>query len=224
MDEAVLRQIVEAVLQELGQSGGRNPACDGYDRLLVVGDPADVPEKLRQNYEVLPIDDYKCNRNIRRYQAILITKLDLAALSDIALGRDGCPESCAVVNGLLAGLDVCMLESALPHRKYAGKGSSRLYQLIESNVRLIQTFGVKMLGQAPVVPAAANVNPPIHRLPEVSAPKGSGMPNADRLITESAAREMVLKCGPEIRLPAGTMITPSAWDIFIRNHINVVRE
>ncbi len=70
------------------------------------------------------IDDYIQNKNIHRYQKILITSLTLMQMSDIAQGRDGSPEACAVINGLLNGLDVCMTEAAFPHRKYAGRAAA----------------------------------------------------------------------------------------------------
>lgn len=224
MNEAVLKQIVDAVLREIGSGGFEDEASrEGYARLLVVGDVAQVPAKLQRDYDVLPIDDYIANRNVHRYQCILITSLTLTQLSDIALGRDGSPESCAVVNGLLAGLNVCMTEGALPHRKYAGKSSSRMYQVIENNVRLIQTYGVKLLGKDPAVTVQAPQVPPKYQAPPVQVPPGSARPNSDQLITEGQALAMIAGGVKQVTVPDGAIITPSAWDVFNRNDVEVLR-
>ncbi len=224
MNEAVLKQIVDEVLREIGSGGFENEACrEGYDKLLVIGDLTKVPAKLQRDYQVLPIDDYIANRNVHRYQCILITGLTLTQLSDIAQGRDGSPESCAVVNGLLAGLNVCMTQEALPHRKYAGKSSSRIYQVIENNARLIQTYGIKMLGKDPAVTVQAPVVPPKYQAPPVQVPGGSARPNIDCLITEGQALQMITGGVRQVTVSECAIITPSAWDIFNRNDVEVVR-
>ncbi len=225
MDESVLRQIVDEVLREVARGGFEDTAArEGYDKLLVVGDMSGVPAKMRQDYEVLPIDDYMTNRNVHRYQGIIITGLTLTQLSDIAQGRDGSPESCAVVNALLAGINVCMTESALPHRKYAGKSSSRMYQVIENNVRLIQTYGVKMLGKDPAFTVQAPARPPKYQAPPIQVPGGSARPNNDCLITEGIALQMIAGGAKQVTVDECAIITPSAWDIFNRNDVEVQRQ
>ena len=225
MNEAVLKQIVDAVLREIGSGGFEDETSrEGYARLLVVGDPAQVPAKMQKDYDVLPIDDYIANRNVHRYQGIVITALTLTQLSDIAQGRDGSPESCAVVNALLAGIGVCMTEGALPHRKYAGKSSSRMYQVIENNVRLIQTYGVKMLGKDPASVVQAPARPPKYQAPPIQVPGGSARPNSDCLITEGIALQMIAGGAKQVTVSECAIITPSAWDIFNRNDVEVLRQ
>ena len=158
MDEKLMKQIVEAVMQELMAQRSNASACtEGLDKLLVIGDLQAVPADMAEKYQIFLIDDYIQNKNIHRYQKILITSLTLVQMSDIAQGRDGSPEACAVIRGLLNGLDVCMAEAAFPHRKYAGKSSSRLYEVIENNARMLQSFGIKLLKEckvgAPPIPA-----------------------------------------------------------------------
>ena len=225
MDEKLLKQIVDEVLKEVARGGFEDSSArEGYDKLLVVGDMADVPAKMRQDYQLLPVDDYMANRNVHRYQGIVITALTLTQLSDIAQGRDGSPESCAVVNALLAGIGVCMTEGALPHRKYAGKSSSRMYQVIENNVRLIQTYGVKLLGKDPASVVQAPARPPKYQAPPIQVPGGSARPNSDCLITEGIALQMIAGGARQVTVSECAIITPSAWDIFNRNDVEVLRQ
>ncbi|MGN0204967.1 MAG: hypothetical protein ACI4BB_10515, partial [Coprococcus sp.] len=140
MDEVWMKQVVEAVLKELQAGKTADSAyTEGMEKLLVIGDLDTVPQDMAGEYEFLTVEDYVQYSNIHRYQKILITRLSLAQLSDIAQGRDGSPEACAVITGLLNGLEVCITESAFPHKKYAGKSSSRLYEVIENNARMLQS-------------------------------------------------------------------------------------
>lgn len=223
MNEELIRQIMEEVIRQINsQEPALKPCCEGMDKLLVIGKAEDVPENLKCSYTLYGLDDYTNYRNILRYQKIIITKLSLTELSDIAQGRDASPAACAVVNGLLNGLEVYMMEKALRHRRFAGKGSTRLYEVIEGHVRTLQTYGIKILcEEKPVMIKEAK--PPKYKAEPAAVPKGSGSPNPDRLITEAAAIKLIEGCEGRIQVPANAIITPSAWDVFSRNKIDVIR-
>lgn len=225
MDERLMKQIVEAVMQELLAQKTTTSACtEGLDKLLVIGDLQAVPADMADHYQIFPIEDYIQNKNIHRYQKILITRLTLVQMSDIAQGRDGSPEACAVINGLLNGLDVCMTEAAFPHRKYAGKSSSRLYEVIENNARMLQSFGIKLLKECKVTAAAIPARPPKYQAPPIQVPKGTGHTTTDRLITEDVARSLADSGDKTICLAGNAIVTPSAWDLFKQKGIEVIRK
>ena len=225
MDEKLMKQIVEAVMQELMAQRSNASACtEGLDKLLVIGDLQAVPADMAEKYQIFLIDDYIQNKNIHRYQKILITSLTLVQMSDIAQGRDGSPEACAVINGLLNGLDVCMTEAAFPHRKYAGKSSSRLYEVIENNARMLQSFGIKLLKECKVGVPLIPAKPPKYQAPPIEVPKGTGHTTTDRLITEDVARSLIDGGNTAICLAANAIVTPSAWDLFKQKGIEVIRK
>lgn len=225
MDEIMMKQVVEAVLRELQAGKDTASACtEGMDRLLVVGDMNTVPPDLARDYVLLPVKDYVEYGNILRYQKILITSLSLTQMSDIAQGRDGSPEACAVITGLLNGMEVCITENAFPHRKYAGKSSSRLYEVIENNARMLQSFGIKLLKESRIVSDPAPVRSPKYQAPPVEVPMGTACVNSDRLITEAIACTLAAGGEKEICLSRDAIVTPSAWDIFRQKGINVTRQ
>lgn len=225
MDEVLMKQVVEAVLREL-QAGKDNASVytEGMDKVLVIGDMDTVPQDMTSEYELLPVEDYVRYGNIRRYRKILITRLSLTQLSDIAQGRDGSPEACAVITGLLNGLEVCMTEDAFPHRKYAGKSSSRLYEVIENNARMLQSFGVKLLKQGRPVADPVPAKPPKYQAPRVEVPTGTACINGDRLITESVARSLTADGTGTVCLAKDAIVTPSAWDIFRQKGVTITRK
>ena len=65
MDEKLMKQIVEAVMQELMAQRSNASACtEGLDKLLVIGDLQAVPADMAEKYQIFLIDDYIQNKNI----------------------------------------------------------------------------------------------------------------------------------------------------------------
>lgn len=228
MNDFHLEQLVEAVTRQVLatiHSGEQTAAAnEGKEKLLVIGDPSCIPEHLTRNAVVCSLEDYEKVRNIHRYQRILIERLTLTQLADISMGRDAEAASCAVTQALLNGVDVWMLETGLPHRKFAGKSGSSFYQMLEGYVRTLLVFGIKLIGEdklclraeKPAVPAK-------FQPPAVPTPKKTMQPNADRLITEAVAIKMIDQAKEEIVLPASTILTPAALDVFAQARIRVRR-
>ena len=156
---------------------------EGKKKLLVVGKPDAVPETLRCGAALLGLDDYEKNRNILRYDAVCVTKLTLSQLADAALGKPDSPAACALVYALLENVPVTMLESALPHKKYAGRQSAALYELYETYARSLQIFGVKLL-RPQAAQTQTPAKPPKFCPAPVPAPQTHGAPNPERVITE----------------------------------------
>lgn len=228
MNPSELEQIVDLVTRQVLAAVGQAADCcpaqqEGRPRLLAVG-PAGVPipEQLCRDAVRLELSDYQANRNILRYDLLVITGLSTAQLADIALGRETDDGVCAVLQALLNGIDVYMLESALAFRQYAGRGSTALYHLLESYARTLGIFGVKMVDPRPV-PVLAEPKPPKFKAPAVEVPCGSAVPNAGRLITEDGAAAL-LKTGGPVRIPAGAIVTPLARDLLNRSGVQLIWE
>lgn len=220
--EAIVSQVTQQVLAALHQNVPAGaPGEEGLRKVLVVGgETAQVPQELRQDAVLYDLEDYRTNQNILRYDQIVIAKLNITQLSDIAHGRIGDEVSCAVLHGLLNGVETVMLEDALSFRKFAGKGSTALYHLLESFAQTLQVFGVKPVGRkrlAGVEPPPAK--PPKYKAPTLTVPKGSAQPNVGRLITEAEAMALV-EAGESVQLPAGTIVTPAAKDVFAQAGIS----
>jgi len=211
---AIVELVTRQVMSALEEQGGPPPArTDGLAKVLVVGKTgAEVPDSLRRDAVLFGIEDYRANRNILRYDRVVISHLDLTQLADIAQGRIGDEVSCAVLHALLNGIETLILEDALSFRKYAGRGSAALYQLLEGYARTLEVFGVRPVDQAPrqVRPEA---RPPEYRALAARVPVENAAANGDRLITEARATALV-KQGTPIRLPARAIITPAARDVF----------
>lgn len=222
--EQIVAAVTRQVLAALGSRQEENMSCEGKLRCLVVGEMSDVPEKLRVGAVLEGMEAYESCANILRYQKVIITRLELVQLADIAQGRPADAVSCAVVQALLNGVEVILLETAPVHRRYAGKSSTGLYGLLEGYVRTIQGFGVKLLTQDRMVEKAAPpAKPPKFQAPAPTPVQGSAKPNPQCLITESAALAMAAVADGTVRLERGTILTPSARDVFVRAGLTIER-
>lgn len=228
MEQAELDYIVNLVAQQVmsaigGCATDASPQTEGLPKVLLVGNGPVPPRNVGDLDAVYyDLEDYKSAKNILRYDRVLITHLTTTQLADIAQGRMGDETSCAVLHALLSGVEVFMMEDALPFRRFAGKGSTALYHLLEGYAQTLQVFGVKPLGpKRRKEPPEAR--PPKFAAPPVKVPEGSAQPNEDRLITEMRALELV-KSGGEVRLPARAIVTPAARDVFTQAGVRLIQD
>ena len=213
MDELV-RAVTERVVAALAAQTNLTSAQDeGKKKCLVLGDRQELPEKLAQNMVVLEVSDYETVQNILRYDRVVITRLTLRQLADIAAGRPGDSLCCAVCQALLQGVDVLMLETAAPHRAHAGKGSTAFYRMLEGYMNTLQVFGIKLIGKDSPLACA-----PEQKQAEPVRCEVTGV----KLVTEETALRLAKKA-QEIVVPAGTIITPAAMDVLKEARITIIR-
>ena len=213
MDELVrlvTQQVLAAINHENNIADARN---EGKKKCLVLGEKEDIPETLTQDMILLDVKDYEEIQNILRYSRVVITKLTMRQLADIAAGRPGDSLSCAVCQALLQGVEVLMLEGAAPHRQYAGKGSTAFYRMLEGYMNTLQVFGIKLIGSDSVL-----MHAPEKKQGEPARCEVTGT----KLITEEIA-ERLAKKAQEIVVPAGTLITPAAMDVLKEARVKLIR-
>lgn len=219
--EEIVRLVTEQVLRRTASQEG--PAAREGDRLLAVGPPEAVPEAVARGCRVCALEDYGAGGDILAYRRVVITALTMAELADIAAGRDAGPAQSAVLQALLQGVEVYLCEEALPHRAYAGMGSTVLYGVLEGYVRTLRTYGVRPANLwQPRQTAPAK--PPRFQAPAAPEVVGSAKPNSALVITEEAARALVRTGDRQVALPRGAIITPSGWDVFRSGGVEIVKE
>lgn len=219
--EELVRLVTDQVVRALAQGGGC-PAQEGREKVLAAGDPALVPAELAEGRVVFPLEDFETHGNILRYSRVVLTDLTLTELSDIALGRDDGPKQRAALQALLQGVDVYLREEGLPQEIWSGQGSKVLRALLAGYVKTLATFGIKPARQWKPEPVP-EAKPPRFQAPAVEVPAGTARPNAQRLVTEDAARELVKSGGP-VALARDAIVTPAAWDVLRAAGVEIVKE
>lgn len=208
MPDMSREQLIDLVTREVLRALGGNPLEQEVDRsslpqILVIGCPDLLPKNIRDRYNPVALDAYTCPGDIEHFEKVYITELTVLELADIALGRPTHSVQCAVISALLCGKEICLMESALPHRKLSAKASRGFYQLLEGYVRTLQHFGISLVtAQSPIDKYVAH------------GAAGTDLP--DGVITEAIARDIVGKKSEAVLyFRRGTVFTPSARDVFL---------
>ena len=174
--EQLIELITREVLKTLGGGEPEEPADkSGLPLALCIGPADQLPRGVRSQYRFASIEEYQ--GDIAPYERVFITAITQTQLVDTALGRDSQPVTCALSNALLQGKEIFLYDSALGHRKLAGRGSRGFYQLLEGYVRTLQSYGVKLVQGTTV----------IDKYQKTAAP-GADLPSG--VITEAVALEL----------------------------------
>jgi ethanolamine utilization protein len=226
MNQNELEKIISLVTQQVMaamEKTGCTGIADDCDMVLVVGDADKVPKDLSRDKVLMDLEDYRTHKDIERYKRVVVTKLGITQLTDIALGRPADEVSCAVVYALLSGVEVIMLEDALSFRRFKDKGSNALYNTLEKYAKTLSVYGVKTYRPKSniVVPGAQLAK---FAQQNVAVPRGSAMPNVGKLVTETDAKLLIMAQGNPVRIPVGAIITPLARDVFAHAGIEVIRD
>ena len=174
---------------------------------LLSGEEQAVPAFAKERFRFVDIGSYE--GDIAPFEAVFIASLSFTELSDCALGKDAGKLSCAATNALLSGKEVFLLEAGLPYKRYKRTVTNRnFYNMLEGYVNTLRTNGVKLVKEQ------WQGNNLERRAIEDNT--------ADRVITEKIAKELCEKCtGGVVTLRCGTVITPSAKDVFNHSEIKV---
>lgn len=201
--EQLIELVTREVFRVLGEPEPPAPDISSLPKALVVGEAGDLPALVCKKYRFLGMESYTCPESVSQYEAVFITSLSLTELADIALGRDTRPVQCAVISALMEGAPVYLSGSALSWRSRKNKIAPGFYQMLEGYVRTLQNFGIRLLDGKTAVDKDGGRTSPL-----------SGLP--DGLVTEALARALVEKSPePVILIRKGTVLTPSARDIFL---------
>ena len=200
-NDALVELITKEVLKRLSDNPETvSAALSNKPSALLAGDIAAVPEFAKERFAFADIGTYA--GDMEPFEAIFIAKLSPSELADCALGRGASKLPCA-------GKEVYLLEAGLPYKKFKRSVANRnFYNMLEGYVNTLRGYGVKLVKEQW---QGNNL--------ERNAIEDN---TADKLITERTAKELVEKCTDgTVRLRCGTVITPSAKDVFNHSQIKV---
>lgn len=208
MQKAEMEQLIAAVAERVlsalnAQASSAPSARQAQTSVLVIGNAQNVPSSLINQAELASLPSYAACGDIKRFGRVIVETLTLAQLADIAMVRPSDEAACAIVQALLQGVEVVLLESALAYRAYANQSNPKLFAVLEGYVRTLEGYGVKVLGKNE---ALAQSSATACALPKRNVSKPA-------LVTEAVAQAMVAK-EQTVHLSRGTILTPSARDVF----------
>ncbi len=205
--DALVELVTKEVLNQIGDSlFVSDKKLNNKPLALVVGDTKNLPKFALDKYSFQNIETY--NGNIEKYECVFLSKLTFTDLADCALARDSSNVSCAVIKALLNGKKVYLLESGLPHRKYKATANRSFYSAVEGYVNTLRSFGVEIIREQ-----WHGINLDRNAIADNSV---------DKVITEKLAVSLSENSTDGVvKLLKGTVITPSAKDIFNHSQVKV---
>ena len=218
MTQEEQKRLISLVVQQVLERMNRDGAVDAHspapfresprEVLLVFGPDSLLSSEIRARYRLMGPESYQGPECLEGVAGVCLTQLSRRDLVDLALGRDGSPATCAATCALLRGIPVFVLEQALEHRAFARRAVPAFYQLLEHYVQRIQELGVRLIAA-----------------PSPETGNGQVAVSRSRLIAEANALAL-LRQVPEcpVRIPAGTIVTPSAQDVFRQAGREILRE
>lgn len=211
--EELVQALTHEVMQRLASSGAKadpaQPASEASNRklVLVLGDPRGVV--LEGGRDIETEDCYAEHGSIDRYDAVHITAISNAQLCDIALCRDTTPFTCAVVNALLRGIPVTMLESAPAWRRLAATAPTALSKTLCGYEEKLVAYGVAFLAGAKT-PSSAGSR------------RSVGSKAGRRIITADVAKQLC-NGADKVVLSPSDIVTPLARDVFTAAKAKIIR-
>ncbi len=203
--EMITKEVIKTISQNTNLQGVNNERYGNNPKALVIGSCDSLPQFAAEQYRLSPLEDYK--GDISSFECVFITKLSCSELVDCASGKDSNAVCCAVTNALLHGKKVYLLESSLPHRSFSETANRNFYKMFEGYVNTLRSFGVEFI---PKQWHGKNLN--CNAIADNTA---------DKVITEKIALLLCEKSDGTVHLRKGTVITPSARDVFNHSGISV---
>ncbi len=202
--ELITKEVLKVISAQNAAGGSGN--TDARPLALVIGCAKDLPAYAAENYRFAELDAY--TGDIEPYDCVWISALTCTQLADCALGRDASAAPCSVTQALLHGKKVMLMEAGLPHRPFSATANRKFYAMLEGYVNTLRSFGVELVRAQWY---GKNLN------------KDAIEDNSvDKVITEKLAKSRCEKAqNGTVSLKKGTVITPSAKDIFNHSQVTV---
>lgn len=173
-------------------------------------------------YKVGSIEDKK---DIKDYERIVITSLDNRELVNIAMGI-GCDEKEQIVlESLLSGKKVFLVEEGLSYRRYKETSNKALFKLYEDYEKRLKDFGIFILKKENFIEGfnegAGKGNKPVLEEENNNKNKSVLELKNKKLLTESDIKEACEGGYDEINVSKKAIITSLAIDYLKMNGVKI---
>lgn len=136
------------------------------------------------------------------FKTIILPFLSNNDLVDIALGKGETRESIIVVNGVMEGKKIIILEEGIYFKKFNNRCNPNFYNMMENYIEKIKSFGI-------IFSKCENLNGYIDYIED----KELNFEFKKALITQKDLRNIMLENGSIIKINKNATITPLAMDI-----------
>lgn len=193
-----------------------------------------IREALNEEYDVDSLDNIDCK--VEEYEACIVCRVGNKQIASIANGLCSSSMEEIIMNFLLMGKNVYLLEDGIEYRRYLGTASSSLIELYQGFEKKLVDYGVKLIKNYRDI-LGTNEIKEIEKVEAVEAEKEiqctpqvkecDTVNSVDligkKLISEADLRKLCRKGVNEVVISKKAVITPLAQDFIRINRLSVKR-
>ncbi|WP_199925004.1 TIGR02536 family ethanolamine utilization protein [Paenibacillus sp. IHBB 10380] len=218
--EALIQTVTEEVYKRVQQrQAAQTMPTVKQKAVLLSAEPAsELENMLNEHYDVQYYDE-----SIRDCELVIIPKICIQLLSNLANGISAGNRERFLLTMLLKGKKVVALEEGLAYRKYKPTAPVLLYKLYEGQADKLCSFGIRFVPTMELLSAClenaevADVHTELEATP-------SGLEVLSRkVITEAELKKYHLRNIREIVVDRNSIITPLAQDYLRMQQMNIHR-
>ncbi|MDR0269924.1 ethanolamine utilization protein [Paenibacillus sp.] len=220
---AIIEAVTAEVIKRLGQERKDEPtACKKRAVLLTVEPLPELENMLKPYYEVRYFDE-----DLRDCDVLIIPKLCLQLLSNLANGISAGPRERFTLTMLLKGRKVVAMEEGLLYRKYKSTAPVLLYKMYDDFTEKLSNFGIRVVKEAEVLATCLGEGRATdiqvdHRTESAHVPHHPEVLSR-KVITEAELKKYRLQNGKDIVIDRHSIITPLAQDYLRMQQMQVHR-
>ncbi len=202
-----IEKIVQAVLETLNSENNEKLLLNSIEEDFAT----DVLTKLNVPYDTIETSKNTCFCN---YSKLVITNIDVSELHSISIGVPKGETSKLVLDFLLNGKEVILIDTALTFRRYQYTANNNLYSLYENYLETVKSFSVKVISESEFYYNIQGEKAPVVKEEQY---KFSG-----NLLTEKEVQEAFNKKFDTIVVNKKCLVTSLAKDIAREYNISIV--
>lgn len=211
LDKITIEKLIDYLTKEVVKN--LKPDLEKQEEILVVH-RKEVKKEIKSNEFKLVYRDEQEQLNIEDYKHIIITSLTLNQLINIASGKADDAITSIIIESILKGKSILILNDGIKYRKYKTTSNERFYRMIENYEESIISFGITFIDESDIDLIYGNKKKVLAEDKYVD----------NKTITESILKNMQRKTGSSIRIRKNAIITPLANDYIRTNNIKILKE
>ena len=225
--DRLINMITQEVLKRIDDAGRQNQ-LKSKEEILILGDAGDGHrEEYRYIVSVYGhttfLDDFAVDDGVEQFDRILVPHLSNEDLAGIAVGLARSDVGKIVMEGILCGKQVIVLEEGIRYRRYKDRVNENFYNMFQAYEERMASFGVEIAKREVLCEVLKN-RPEKKQIADYSGDaEERGVRIAKKVIVETDLYQLYTKGCKKVYIDKASVVTPLASD-YIRTHeMKVVR-
>lgn len=220
MNSMDTKELIEYITKEVMkriQNTNTDKLNERKDKILTVDFSIEnVLEKVKEDFYIDHLEDLNEDVVVDSYKCILIGSMTNKELVNIALGLPNDKISSIIIDFILRGKRVYVLNEGIKYHKYNDSSNISFYNMMKSYEERLETFGINFVNEKDISGLFAD-----NIRAKESVDENNQYVIKEKIVTESLIRQIYQGGYTEIVTNKATIITPLAKDYIRTNGIGI---